>query len=121
MDLRLIQLYLPDSELQGASYLEEHKVPQKWHENMGEKNIQIQILIQAGKAEAVLDTLEKKYRKTEGFHILLLPVEAAIPRLEPPIVESPTGHGAEKNSKEKSKPIRISRAESTPTSPTPRK
>jgi uncharacterized hydrophobic protein (TIGR00341 family) len=112
MSLRLIQLFLPDSELQDAlQLLEDKAVPQMWHEHMGGKNIHIQILIPADQAEDVLDTLEKKYTKTEGFRILLLPVEAAIPRPDIPKKKTPPVGSGEQSKKEGAKPVRISRAE----------
>ena len=110
MALRLIELYLPENELQGAvQLLKDQNIPQMWHEHMGEKNIHIQILIPAEQAESVLDALEKKYTKIEGFRILLLPVEAAIPRPEEPKKEDPAG--SQNEQKKGPKSLRISRAE----------
>ena len=112
MSLRLIELYLPDSEKPGAiQLLESHKVQQMWYEHMGDKNIHIQILIPAELAESILDALEKKYGKTEGFHILLLRVEASIPRLEETKKDSIPEPDGDSNKKKWAKPLRISRAE----------
>lgn len=112
MPLRLIELYLPESELLGAiQLLEDQNVQQMWHEHMGGKNIHIQILSQAEQAESVLDALEKKYGKMEGFHILLIPVEAAIPRPAEPQKDSIPDENGENNKNKGIKPLRISRAE----------
>ncbi|MDY6838454.1 MAG: TIGR00341 family protein [Thermodesulfobacteriota bacterium] len=89
MALRLIEIVLPeDTAKEVQDVLEESQVNQVWLEKNSDKQILIQLLVPAQKSEAVLDVLEKRFSTREGFTIVLLPVEAALPRSEEPEPES---------------------------------
>jgi len=81
MSLRLIELTLADSvadrlpdALEGVDVLEH------WRQPTLESRVVVRILVTTEKSEAVLDALERQFTGTDGFRIILLPVEATIPR-----------------------------------------
>ncbi len=84
MSLRLIEIILPEEENleRLRELLEDHPVIEIW-ENLisGEKNL-VKILVKAEESEEILDLLEKRFSKSEQFRIMLLQVEATIPRPE---------------------------------------
>ena len=84
MSLRLIEVFLPEGyrnvveeALKGLDVLDIR------HETVSEDRSHVKILVPTGKTEIVLDLLEKRYSHIEDFRIILLPVEATIPRPEP--------------------------------------
>jgi uncharacterized hydrophobic protein (TIGR00341 family) len=86
MSLRLIELTVADSvadrlpdALEGVDVLEH------WREPTLESRVLVRILVPTEKSEAVLDALERHFTGTDGFRVILLPVEATIPR--PPEAE----------------------------------
>jgi uncharacterized hydrophobic protein (TIGR00341 family) len=81
MSLRLIELTVSDAvadRLPGA--LESVEVLEHWREPTLESRVLVRFLVATDKSEAVLDVLERQFTGTEGFRIILLPVEATIPR-----------------------------------------
>jgi len=115
MSLRLIEIILPETENleRLRELLEDHPIIEIWEDNiMGEK-ILIKILVKAEESENVLDLLEKRFSKAEPFRIILLPVEASIPRPEKPKKEEDGIEVVEnENGKEENASIgRISREE----------
>lgn len=81
MALRLIEIVLPDGVSQGVQgLLKEQKLLGIWYEKLSEEQTLIKILLLAEKTEVVLDLLEKNYSMIKGFRIIILPVEASIPR-----------------------------------------
>lgn len=110
MALRIIEVYLPaKDEFRIQSFLEECKVLDIWKERFSKELIFIRILLTAEKSEEVLDQLEKHISMVEGYRILLLSVEAAIPRVEPAKVKEP--EQVEPEQKLNSRSPRISREE----------
>lgn len=107
--LRLIEMLCPEERGDEVEALvRPHEPTGLWHNRLLDGKIMVEILLPAEKAEAVLDELEGRYRGLDGFRILLLNVEAALPRPEPepekaaePAAEEPA----------KSGPARISRQE----------
>ncbi|MHC4481216.1 MAG: TIGR00341 family protein [Planctomycetota bacterium] len=85
MALRLVEMVCPEER--GGEVEEivaEHQPLGLWRDRLLDGQIIVRILLPAERAEAVLDKLESRYAGMEGFRILLLAVEAAIPRPEPP-------------------------------------
>ena len=84
MSLRLIEMFLPEGYKKVVKEaLEELDVLDVWHEMVEEDRAHMKILVYAGQTETVLDLLEKRYSHMEGFRIILLSVEATIPRPKP--------------------------------------
>lgn len=81
MALRLIEVFLPAEEKNRfQELLKDHEILGNWQEGLSEGQILIKLLLPAEKTGAVLDLMEKHFTTVEGFRIILLPVEASIPR-----------------------------------------
>jgi uncharacterized hydrophobic protein (TIGR00341 family) len=94
MALRLLEIVLPeDTEKDIDSILQEFQVVRVWLEKSQDKRIFVKLLLAAEKTEHVLDVLEKRFSTREAFRIVMLPVEAALPRLEEPEPEHPAKEG----------------------------
>jgi uncharacterized hydrophobic protein (TIGR00341 family) len=109
MTLRLIEMVVPEpagEELQ--KLLAEQSVLELKEISFGEGEVLVRILLEAEKSEAVLDILEKQYDGLEGYRIVVLPVEATLPRIEVPEPDEPP---AGENPPEEKTPERISRHE----------
>ena len=83
MALRMIEMTLSENYrddlkriLEGYDYLD------LWQETTDDRRIHITFVLPTEKTEEILDVLEKRFSITEGFRIILIPVEASIPRLE---------------------------------------
>jgi uncharacterized hydrophobic protein (TIGR00341 family) len=84
MPLRLIEMFLPEGYKNAVEdALKELAVLDIWQETVEEDRAHMKILVSTGDTEQVLDLLEKRYSHLEGFRIILLPVEATIPRPKP--------------------------------------
>jgi uncharacterized hydrophobic protein (TIGR00341 family) len=97
MALRLIEVFLPVAvETRFDEILKDQKVLGIWKETLSENQILAKILLSAEETETVLDILEKYFSTSESFRVILLPVEASLPRPEPeekvlPENEKPVG------------------------------
>lgn len=112
MSVRLVEMFLPGGYSKVVKEaLEMLEVLDVWQETEGEDRVHMKILVATGQTETVLDLLEKNYSHLEGFRIILLPVEATLPR---PKTEEQT-HDDSKTSvptkKNISRFIRVSREE----------
>ena len=84
MSLRLIEIFLPEGYKNVVKEaLKELDVLDIWQETVEGDRAHMKILVSTGETETVLDLLEKRYSHMEGFRIILLPVEATIPRPKP--------------------------------------
>ncbi|MGD2174679.1 MAG: TIGR00341 family protein [Candidatus Brocadiaceae bacterium] len=109
MALRLIEMVCPEEKRHEIEeVVKEHEPLGLWHDRLLEDQVIVKILMPAEQAEAVLDHLESNYGGMEGFRILLLPVQAALPRPELP-PEPPAQAPFEESPK--ALPTRISRQE----------
>jgi uncharacterized hydrophobic protein (TIGR00341 family) len=112
MALRLIELVLTDASLASVQeLLSEFHVISVWQDTSDDGRALLKILIPSERTEAVLDVLEERYSTKEGFRIVILPVEASIPRLEPEVETIPEQNNQVSEQNSKSKPSRISREE----------
>ena len=84
MALRLIEMILPAEENldRVQDLLKDHPAIGIWQENLSESHSLIKVLIDAEETEEVIDILEKHYSNRNDFRILILPVEATLPRPE---------------------------------------
>jgi len=101
MALRLIEVFLPkDQKDRVQELLKNLRVLGGWQEELSEGKILTKLLLPAEQAGEVLDLLEKHFTTVEGFRIILLPVEASIPRPQeeasPEQKESPSDEKQEK-------------------------
>ena len=108
MALRLIEMVLREKE--GAELrelLKEHQVLEHRQLRLPDGEVLVRILLDAEQSEAVLDLLEKRYTAGEGNRVVILPVEATLPRAEPEPAATPEPTAAP----EEKPPGRIGREE----------
>ena len=83
MALRLIEISLPESEKLRIDELKNDESIELWQEDNVDSGILIRVLIPADKTENLMDELEKKFNFVDGFRVVMLPVEATLPRPVP--------------------------------------
>jgi uncharacterized hydrophobic protein (TIGR00341 family) len=112
MALRLIELILPEERGRAVPELiSEQKPLSIWYETLLEGKSLIRILLTAEATEAVLDICEKNFSGVEGFRVILLPVEASLPRPEAPKEKPAEEEEQEQEQPTEEKVERISREE----------
>jgi uncharacterized hydrophobic protein (TIGR00341 family) len=81
MALRLIEVFLPAEQAGKVVELLADPPPLGlWRMSATDGQSAVRILVDAERSEAVLDGLENRFKHVDGFRVILLPVEAAIPR-----------------------------------------
>lgn len=107
MALRLIEMVVPEQDGEEVlELLKEHKILEHRQIRLSDGEVLVRILLEAEQSEAVLDLLEKRYADAEGNRVVILAVEATLPRPEPESAATP-----EQPSTEEKQPERISREE----------
>ncbi len=112
MSLRMVELVLPEGYRNVLEeILEKVDFLDFWEETLEDARLHVKILVLTEHTENILDLMEKQFSHLEGFRIILMPVEASLPR---PKREEKKQSGRWDVSKEK-KPvsnwIRVSREE----------
>jgi len=110
MPIRLIEIYVPnDFKESVVEVLAKHPTLGVWSEKIAGRQLHVDVLVSAEESEPILDLLEKKLSGVEGFRIIILPVEASIPRPQKP---EPEPEGLEKCETKPTRPkSRVSREE----------
>jgi uncharacterized hydrophobic protein (TIGR00341 family) len=107
MALRLIETVLQEKDgAEVRELLKEHKVLEHRQLRLPDGEVLVRILLDAEQSEVVLDLLEKQYAGGEGNRVVILPVEATLPRADP----EPAAASGQAPSEEKP-PGRIGREE----------
>ena len=84
MALRLIEMVLPEKDAaEVRELLKEHKVLEHRQVRFSDSEVLLRILLDAEQSEAVLDLLEQRSAIGEGNRVVILAVEATLPRAEP--------------------------------------
>jgi len=106
MDLRLIEIVLPRSADEAVRKLvEDAEKLEVWQEPALDGQRLVRIVVEAEDVEVLLDKLEQRFGHHDGFRVVILKVEATLPR--PKAVKPP----AEEESKPARKAMRVSREE----------
>ncbi len=81
MALRFIQMFLPEGQSREISELiEGHDVLGVWRDaNVGNKVV-LHLLVPAEQTEPIMDEFEERFGQTQGFHVVVFPIEAVLPR-----------------------------------------
>lgn len=111
MALRLLEIILPEANgAQARKLLEEQSVMGLWQDHVSDTLLLLRVLTSAEMTENVMDALEKRFSGVDEFRLILLPVEACVPR--PPPEPDKTGADSldTRNGKSQSA-LRISREE----------
>ncbi|QDT12707.1 TIGR00341 family protein [Stieleria marina] len=104
MALRLLEMVIPHDATASVGDLPSvNKVIERWDDQLNDKQSLVRMLVNAVDSEALLDDLENRFSDVNGFRLILLNVEATIPR--PSVTVSETTDPATKS------PERISREE----------
>jgi uncharacterized hydrophobic protein (TIGR00341 family) len=81
MALRLIEMVLRERDgVEVRQLLEHHKLLEHRQLKLPDGEVLVRILLDGEESEAVLDVLEQHYSGTEGNRVVILPVEATLPR-----------------------------------------
>ncbi len=111
MALRLIEMVLKEKDGEETrGLLKEHKVLEHRQIRLGDGEVLVRILLDAEQIEAVLDVLENRYAREEGNRVVILPVEATLPRATPEAEPEPAITPEQAPTEEKP-PERIAREE----------
>lgn len=80
MALRVMQIFIPEDsgELPDA-LLEDREVLGQWHDSLRGQSV-LHLLVPAEETEPIMDEFESHFAGVEGFHVVLFPVEAVLPR-----------------------------------------
>ena len=82
MALRLVQLKLPVAEYDSITeIIADQKFVTTWPDHRVSGQLILQLVAPAEACEAIMDKFEQRFQGNPEYHILLLPVEAALPRL----------------------------------------
>lgn len=85
MPLRLLELTLPDNEKESLlTLLKEQPLIQVWSSESVDQTANFRILLDAEHVEALTDLLDSKFGSYSNFRLILLSVEATLPRVESP-------------------------------------
>ncbi|MFO7678342.1 MAG: TIGR00341 family protein [Thermoplasmatota archaeon] len=100
MTLRLLEVYHSyDKEKDIKKLLKDIDIIDLKQEKKSQIEVLSRIVISADKTDAVLEILEKKFSKSENFRVIILSVEALLPR--PEIEKGDQGEKKEQNKKER--------------------
>lgn len=80
MNLRLIEVFLPDEDAQKvAELLHDFSLVGIWQTNLHNHQNLVKILLSGEEVETAIDRLETHFSEVDSFRIILLSVEASIP------------------------------------------
>jgi len=111
MALRLMEILLPQSVEGLQELLQDQPILSMTRVRTESGPAVFRVLLDAEKTEPVLDLLDQRFGALEGFRIILLPVEATIPRPPTPVQEVVSAEVTEPEETGKRNQARISREE----------
>ncbi len=95
MALRLIEAYIPQVSWETVQEtLADKPLLSAWHEESDKGYLHLRILTTYEESSPVLDLLEKRFSHVQGFQMIVLPVEASIPRPGAPEEKPPETEAA---------------------------
>lgn len=105
MSLRLIEIFLSDAQSHQLDAIEGNEaVVDRWKIQIDGEQRLIRILVKAEDAEQMCDDLQNQFSGVEGCRLIILSVEATLPRLPEPVSD-------EASKAQQKSPERISREE----------
>lgn len=97
----------PDPGRDLEQLADEHGALDVWSDPVSDGRRRLRFLVDSDQVEALVESLEERFGGGDGFRIMILPVEAALPRPE----EEPAGEVEEEGAAEEATPGRVSREE----------
>ncbi len=83
MVLRVMQIFVPqDSDDKLDELLEGREVLGRWRDTNTDQSV-LHLLVPAEETEPIMDRFEQQFANAAGFHVILFPVEAVLPRPKP--------------------------------------
>jgi len=111
MPQRVIKIILPENHgNQALELLESQDNLSFWQEETSGGNFVASALTDSVRSETIMDLFEKRFSSVEGFKLILIPVEASIPRTETDDVKV-SASSQDKTKADQKIPPRISREE----------
>lgn len=81
MALRLVEIIVPADQAGAVrEVLEESQIGGPWHEKLNDGRILLRLLLEAEKTGPIVDQFEQRFGGGEHFQLVILAVEAALPR-----------------------------------------
>lgn len=81
MALRLIQAVVPESRVEEVRRVVAERVfIDRWTEPVGGSRVRFGFLVDAAEADGLMDDIEERFGGEDDFRVVLLPVEASLPR-----------------------------------------
>src|SRR6056297_65249 len=121
MPLRKIEIVVPDEEESSCKeLLDDETVIHYWRDHSEHSGYILNVLVEAVDTEKFLDKAEKKFNTSEGFRLVMVTVDATLPRIEKEDEENEDDESdgdndangkVEEEEKGKIKNIRVSREE----------
>ncbi len=107
--LRMMEIIVPESDLRELTTLlgDAHGV-EPWSETLAEGLGRVRVLLPTGKTEEVMDLLQRRFGMKPQFRVMLLAVQATLPKLEE---EKPPPEEKKEKKPELRTPNRVSREE----------
>jgi uncharacterized hydrophobic protein (TIGR00341 family) len=108
MAIRLLTVLVPSGDREGVeALLKKHGDFPMWWSDLGTGRDELHVLIPAEGNDPILDDLRSHLEELEGFRMVLLPVQATVPRIEEPPPEEEDGEAGPEKEDEKRVPDRI--------------
>src|SRR6056297_3801784 len=83
MPLRKIEIVVPDEEESSCKeLLDDETVIHYWRDHSEHSGYILNVLVDAVDTEKFLDKAEKKFNTSEGFRLVMVTVDATLPRIE---------------------------------------
>lgn len=112
MPLRLMEVFIPGpGEHKVTDLIDEEKILSFWQDRPSESGSLVKMVLSVEQTEKVLDRLEQKFGGKDGFRVVLLPIEATLPRIEENTPEGSEAEGSGEREEAEKEPLRISREE----------
>lgn len=114
MPLRKIEIIVPDeNESSCKDLLDDDSVIHYWSDHSDQSGHILKVLVDAVDTENFLDKAEKKFNNSEGFRLVMITVDATLPRIEKEEEEEDESSDANGSDEEEEeiKNIRVSREE----------
>jgi len=85
MALRMVELFLPNvADKRVSEVFDEGDYKVIWKDIISDNKMILRILIPSSATQELLHLVEREFSMIEGMQVVILPVEAAIPRIEEP-------------------------------------
>jgi uncharacterized hydrophobic protein (TIGR00341 family) len=109
---QLIEVVIPEGRSDAISeLLHDITIIDSWHGKFDDNRAGVYLLVDSGQVETILDILETFLEPLPGARAMLLPLDAMVPRPEPPASDKSSEQKEEKEEQQGGSPVRISRQE----------